>query len=179
MPLSETFVVNILMDATIELLLQKLRIEVDDDAKAGLVRSGRLQDDPTTQKVNVLIYPSDEEWPDVLDTKSEENGMFSPGPYFMGGGTFWRRRFKVEFQIFFINDGARDDARLKAQLVLGRAHNALVNFNVAAATERDSFGEKAYGIQVVKSYLLGGGGDGDWNHRGYLWLEYLTERENA
>jgi hypothetical protein len=177
MALSETFVVNLIMDATIALLLQKLKIDVDDDAQAGLVRSGRLQDDPTTRKVNVLVYPSDESWPDILDTKSEEHGMHTPGPYFLGGGMFWRRRIKVEFQIFFTNDGSRDLARQKAQLVLGRASHALSEFRPATVIPRDSFGERPYAVQVCKSYLLGGGGDGDWNHRGYLWLEYLTEKD--
>lgn len=179
--LDHTSVVNLVLDATVELLVQKLRVSQDDDAKAGLVRAGRLQDDPTNKKINVLLRPGGQEYPDELNTDTSNSaGKYVPNAYWIGGphgGMYWKRYIKIEFSIFFSNEASRDTARTKAQIVMGRTHNALLTWDIGRALPRDSFGEHAYDLQVMKSFLDEGGGDGDWNWRGFLVMQYLTEIE--
>lgn len=179
--LDHVSIANSLMDATVDRLRLKLREEQDDQARAGLVRAGKLQADPTDKKVNVLIHPGGEEWPDILNTDTGESaGMYVPATYEIGGlygGTFWRRRFRVELSIFFSNETSRDNSRQKALVVLHRAHNALLTWDVGREVGRDDFGEHAYALQVTKMNIREGGGDGDFNWRGDLWLEFLTSIE--
>lgn len=179
--LDHTSIVNIVMDATVERLVQRLRVQVDDGAKAGLIRAGRLQDDPTNKKINVLIHPGGSDYPDEINTNTSPSaGMFVPGTYTIGGGygsVFWRRYIQIEFQVFFSNESSRNTARTKAQVVMSRTHNALLTWDIGRETVKDSFGEKAYDKQVIKAYMDEGGGDGDWNWRGFIVLEYLTEIE--
>lgn len=177
--LDDTSIVNILMDATVEHLKAKLLTDVVDDAQAGLVRSGRLQDDPNNKKVNILIHSGGEEWPDVLNTPAYASmGMTAP-TYIIGGpsaGSYWRRRFRVELQIFFTNDSNRNNARMKSFVALQRAHHALRTMGLAAIPA-DSFGEKAHMLQVFDQHLDEGGGEGDFNFRGEIKIEFLTEFE--
>ena len=41
----------------------------------------------------------------------------------------------------------------------------------------DSFGERAYAVQVYKLYVEEGGGEGDYNWRGCIMVEYFTMKE--
>ncbi len=176
--LDQTSILNSLIDATSDRLKAKLQTEPTDDARAGLVRPGKLQDDPTSKKINLLVHPGGELWPDVLNTEDNGPGMFAPtytigSPY---GSAYWRRRLRVELSMFFENEASRANSRMKANVVLSRAQHALMTMNMADIP-RDDFGEKAHMVQVAKMFLYEGGGDGDFNWRGEMWIEYLTELE--
>jgi len=176
----QTGIVNILLEATAERLLQKLLTDVTDESKAGLVRTGKLQDDPTSRKVNILIHPGGEDWPDKLSVDGSGVGKHVENAYTIGGaygGIFWRRRALIEIQMFYTNESDRDTSRMRSHVVLSRAHHALNTWDVGRETPKDDFGEKAYDLQVVQSWLREGGGEGAFNWRGEIRIEFLTEIE--
>lgn len=174
----QTSVLNLLLDGTADLLRDHLLTQVDDDSKAGLVRTGKLQDDPTSRRVNILIHPGGEEWQDKINTDGSSAGKYVDNAYTIGGdygGVYWRRRVKAELQMFFTNEASRDTARIKAHVVLSRALNALLTWDVGKQIPQDSFGEKVYDLQITGSWLREGGGEGDFNWRGEMRIEFLTE----
>lgn len=174
----QTGIVNVLLNATADILREKLLTEVTDESKAGLVRTGKLQDDPTSKQVNILIHPGGEDWPDKLNTDGAAAGKHVDNAYLIGGqygGMFWRRRVRIEIQMFFTNEANRDSARTKAMVVLSRAHHTFNTWDVGRLTPADDFGEKAYDLQVARMWLREGGGEGDFNWRGEILIEFLTE----
>lgn len=176
--LDDISIINLLIDAMADRLITKMQIQATDEAKAGLIRAGKLQDDPTLRKVNILIHPGGIDWPDILNT--ENNGPGLAGPTYSIGGAFgsafFRRRFIIEIQVFYPNDTSRVSTRTRALVVLSRIHNALFTMRVGMVST-DSFGETALQIQILESYLREGGGDGDFNWRGQMVVEFLTEIE--
>lgn len=178
--LNQTSALNILMEGVANRIALKVLSEPTDNAKAGLVRTGRLQDDPTNKKVNILIHPGGEKWPDILDTKDESAGLHGPATHTIGrgfGSQYWRRRVKVEITIFFINQTTRDAARIKSNLVVSRIMSALLTWDVGRETPKDSFGEHCYAVQIANTFIEEGGGAGDYTWRGEMIVELLTEIE--
>ncbi len=181
--LSDTSVVNLIVDATVDYIKLRVLTNITDAAKAGLVRAGKLQDDPTTRKINILIHPGGEEYPDVLNTNLGAGaGKYVESAYTMGsnsgnGTVFWRRRLKIEYEIFFSNEALRSDARSKAQMVIDRTRHALLLWDIGALRLKDTLGEYPYDLQVLKQWIFEGGGDGDYNWRGWLVVEFLTETD--
>ncbi len=178
--LDQTDIDDMLMDATEARLLQLLRTDVSDDAQAGLVRAGKLQDDPTTKKINILLHPGGEEYKNGLLTRnSPSDGKYVDSTYWIGGGggNFQAHYIKVELQLFYSNEPNRKVSRKKSTLVLARVKHALNTWDVAAEIGvKDSFGESVYDLQVKDNWLFEGGGDGDFNWRGWLVIEFLTEQ---
>lgn len=178
--LSQTDIVNLVIDALNVRLNDYLKDNQTDDAKAGLIRPGKLQDDPTKYKISILIHPGGEEYPDGMNVhNSPSYGKFIDNVYTIGGGgsKFYLRYVKLEFQMFFTNSPNRDDQRKKAQLVMDRAAHHIDVWDVGREVPKDDLGEHAYDLQVVKQWLFEGGGDGDFNWRGWLVVEFLTEKE--
>jgi hypothetical protein len=168
----------LLIEGILSRLEQMLQLTIDDDARAELIKVGLLQDDPTVKKINVTIHTGGEAWPDVLNTNDSGPDAYAP-TYTIGGSygsQFWRRRFRVEFNIFFAGT-SRDDARKKSLLLLSRALHGLVTWDVSGEIATDSFGEHPYIIQVAQSWIEEGGGEGDYNWRGEMRLEFITELE--
>lgn len=179
--LDETDIDDMLMDATEARLLQYLRTDVTDDAQAGLVRAGKLQDDPTAKKINILLHPGGEEYKNGLQQHGQgySNAKYVDSTYYIGdgGGDFQRHYIKVELQLFYSNEPNRKVSRKKSTLVMARAKHALKTWDVAAEIGvKDSFGEYVYDLQVLDNWLFEGGGDGDFNWRGWLVIEFLTEQ---
>jgi len=178
--LDQTDIVTLLMDATEVRLRTKLIDEVSDDAKAGLVRAGKLQDDPTTKKINVLIHPGGEEYPDHINShQSPGYGHYIESTYTIGdGGTkFYLRYIKIEFQLFYSNSPNRSDSRKKSQLVIDRAKRIMDTWDVGREVPKDDLGEHAYNVQTLSQWLFEGGGDGDFNWRGWMIVEFSTEQD--
>lgn len=180
MPLSVS-ILNVLMSDLRDWLEQELKTLIEgtvagDDAKAGLIKVGKLKDDPTVYAINVMVYPGDEEWPHILNTQDEGPGMFGP-TYEIGGGQiqFWRRRFVVEFEMFFEGEYDQLVASNKANVVLSRAQHALFTFPIPQTT--DDFGEHAHMVQCDKTYVREGGGEGDYIWRGRMNIEFFTSVE--
>lgn len=179
--LDQESLINKLIDGVSELLELKLKTEITDDAKAGVVRPGKLQDDPTLRKINILIHTGGEDWPDKLNQNfGPTAGIFSNFSRSLGGeygSAMWRRYIVVEFEIFFPNSNSRTDARMKANLVMSRARNAIHKWIPGRAIAPDSFGESVQAVQPVQHWLREGGGTGDFNWRGEMVVEFLTELE--
>lgn len=166
-------IVDILIEGTSDLLKQKLIDEVYDSSVAGLVRPGKLQADPTEKKINILIHPGGRENPDIIGALSDESLYYEFGSK---SSMFWRRRIEIELKMFFTSERQRSDSRIKANLVMSRAVHALMCQNVSRMP-MDSFGERAYAVQVYKLYVEEGGGEGDYNWRGCIMVEYFTMKE--
>lgn len=168
----DTSIINLLIERTVSHLTQKLVTEINDDTKVGVLRGGNLQDNPLKGGQNILCHPSDQEWPDILNAQ-ESNGMYAP-IHEIGGGSWIRRRFKAEFQLFYRNERERDVARQSANIVKSRAEKALETMPLDIG--KDSFGEAAHYIQVWDSWIDEGGGPGTFIWRGFLRFEVLTSR---
>lgn len=178
--LDQTDIETLLMDATEALLRNALLTTQTDDAKAGVVRAGKLQDDPTTKKINILLHPGGEEYKNTLNRHtSPEQGKYVPSAYTIGGGgsAFYLHYIKIELELFFSNSPNRSDSRKKSSLVMSRAKRVLNTWDVGRLVPKDDFGEHAYDLQVLDHWLFEGGGDGDFNWRGWLVVEFLTEQD--
>ena len=135
--LNETSITSNIVEGLETMLNEELIDNVSDDAKVGLIRAGLLQADPTIKKINILIHPGGEDWPDMLNTNKEGPDMFGP-TYTIGGefgSSFWRRRFRIQLDMFFTRESDRENARKKAQLVVARAHSALVKWDIGKNIE--------------------------------------------
>lgn len=178
--LSQSDCVNLLMEASVTRLQTFVMDTITDDAKAGLVRAGKLQDDPTDRKINILAHPGGEEYKDTLNRhNSPASGKYVESPYWIGegGGGFYLRYLKLEFQFFFPNSPSRDDAQKKSQLVIDRCKHCLMTWDVGSEVPTDDLGEHAYDLQVLDQWIFEGGGDGDFNWRGWMVIEFLTEQD--
>lgn len=171
--LVHTSILNNLSDALVDQLTARLKLTgYTDSAAAGLVRAGKLQDDPTTKKINILVRNGGIDWPDELFTPDGAASAHEIGsPY---GKDFWKRRFIIELQLFYVNENKRDYARQKTSVVVSRAIHALRTQDYGLI-DADSFGESAYACYVIYQHVDEGGGVGDFNWRGKIYLEYHTE----
>lgn len=169
-----TSILNILIEAQRDWLIQKLITEVSDTTKAGLVQSGIFHDDVSDTVINIFVHPGNDKWRHEMNT----GGPGYQVPTFeMGGGdciASYRRRFRIELKMMLDQD-VRDDARTIAQVVLSRAENALMHMPIPAGT--DSFCESVVSpCQVISSYMFETGDIGQYYWRGEILTEWLTER---
>lgn len=174
-------IMNVLMDAVINRLSEEMIDNATDDIKAGLVRAGKLQADPTDTKITLLIHPGGRDFPHILNTQEGGPGMTAPD-YEIGGGlpdrsfqgsVFTRKRLVVELELFYPREQYRQRAQLKANAVLSRAVWAIWSMNVPF--EMDDFGEQATGqFQVLNHYIEESGGKGTFIWRGEIQVEFMT-----
>jgi hypothetical protein len=173
-------VTNLLLSAVNDYLTEIMQNELDesDPTRAGMVRPGLLQDDPTKDKVNILSFPND---PDAADSSSWRNeivadkangGEVNPPPYEIGGGEMWYRRFTTQLELFFRTKVKRDEAREYASIILSRAELAIARASIWVGT--DDFGEEPLQLRVMASSLSQGGGDGQFIWHGKIWWQVLT-----
>jgi hypothetical protein len=170
--MTDTSLLNILLEAVADRLTDTLidDVSVGDPTLAGLVRSGKLQADPTAAKINVLVHFGSKEWPHEVNTN--HTGLRAPIREIGGVETVYQlRRFRVELALFFSGERDRDVARTKAHVVLSRAQHALMTIEMPV---QDSFGESPMLSNVASSYLLESGGPGNFIWRGELKVEFLT-----
>ncbi|PJF45106.1 MAG: hypothetical protein CUN55_00520 [Phototrophicales bacterium] len=173
-----TSIIYSIMQSVANHMAQKLITEISptDPTRAGVVREGKLQDAPTTGKINLLIHTGGPEWPDVLYTPDKRGTVGISAPTYEIGSTFqvsyWMRRFRVEFEMFFVGINDRSVARNNAMIVLSRAHSAILTTPLPQGN--DTFGESASIIQVSQSYTEEGGGIGNFIWSGEIRFEVLT-----
>jgi hypothetical protein len=170
--MSDTDIVNLCEEKLVTELLLNLQTNVSDNTKVTLVREGKLQDDPTVNYFTLLTHPGGEEFPDVLNDPGD-NSYAAPVREIGGSirNFYYRRRFKIEYSLFFNGENNRKVAHDKAQIIKGRAERTVAQLTMPGA---DSFGERAYDIQWVKSWIREDGGPGEFIWRGYMWVEFLT-----
>jgi hypothetical protein len=176
-------IINVLMDAVTDRLEKVLITDATDDAKAGLVRKGRLQDDPTKTKITVLVHPGTREFPHILNRENEGPAMFAP-VYEIGGGDHsdnrsfqgtvtLRRRIVVQLSLFFPNSLDRERAQIISNVVLSRAMWAIFSMEVPPTV--DDFGEMPTGqLQILDNYIEESGGRGTFIWRGEIQTEFMT-----
>jgi len=175
MALSQVSALNLLMDGLVVALSAELidAVPEDDDSAAGLVRAGRLQDDPTIEVKNILVHGATAKWPDMLQVDELPQIQFPVYEMGSGGGVFWMRRFTTELQLYFDNEYDREVARKKAMVIKSRAEKAVLRM---AMPEEDDFTEKAILVQLRESYYDELGGEGTYIWKGHQKLEFLTHR---
>lgn len=167
--MSEISILNTLVTSMNDTLNHDLIDVITSDTKAGLVRFGNLQDDPTIGQLNILIHRGNKEWRDQL--KLTDEGIYSP-TYEVGGMQWWWRRYIVQLTFFFDQELDRDVARVKANIVLSRVMRSL--FDMSIPTTVDDFGESAHSLQIRDAYLNESGGEGEFIWRGEVLVEFLT-----
>lgn len=171
MTLVDTSVVNLIMDRVVDEMSEGMIDAVTDTSQVGLLRTGRLQSDPTIGKLNVLLQQGGEKWPDKLAQPSDF-GIRSPYTYELGGASWWRRRFIVNYQLFFLGETNRNVARITANVVFSRFQRKLKDLSFTGL--KDTFGEKAVALQTVRQWMKEEGGVGTFIWRGEHWVEFLT-----
>ena len=177
--MADTSILNLIIDAAIDKLVEDLSTNISDETKAGLIRDGRLQDDPTQYGITVLAYPNDpydETWIHTVAKGKEHNllGLDVP-PYEIGGGEMWWRRFTAQLVMFFEPDVNRHEARMRAMVVLSRAEWSLSNLSIGDLG--DTFGERGHKVFVVRSYTRHSGGTGTYIWKGMVNFVALTSKE--
>lgn len=166
-------IVNTLINDCVEYLSEKLITEITDETKVGLVRSGRLQSDPTVYKLNITLHPGGHDNPDVMLPKGYAGIEF---PFYMPNGTYWLRKFYASFEMFFVGETERDEARTKSNVVMSRARAAIMSMPMPSRP--DSFSEGAIMRPfVTKIELTEGGGPGNFIWRGEMHFEFVTDTE--
>lgn len=172
---------NTLLDAVVARLVDVCITQIDseDDTRAGVAREGPLQQDPTSGRINLLVYPGDpddDDWVDSLRTYYVNADMGVPAgmPTFeIGGGAMYWRVYTVEFSIFLAGDSF-DEARTTAHVVKSRVEQALRTMSLPSGY--DDFNEIAVGPRVIQtSQMLPGGGPGNYNWRGKIHYAIGTE----
>lgn len=172
--LDSTSAVDLIMQAVADRLALFMITNATDDARAGLVRTGLLQDDPTNKRINILIHPGGPSYLDGFVTG--EDGI--PQHYINAsyGGSFYKRHIRVEFSLFFTQESSRDNARKKALVAMARARHAIETLDISSV-DRDSFGERPFEQHIIQEHVYEGGGEGDYNWRGEMVVKFLTEYE--
>lgn len=190
-------IVDMVIDAYVTYLTYTMITTIDEDnpTRAGEVRGGRLQDDPTLSGIFVLFHPNDVSetgWKSVPSLAESNHPMGISGggggisplpPFQIGGGEFlWWRRFTMEIGCFFINKGyTRNQARQYAHIVFGRAEQSIIKGGV----DRDAgilglidiFGETVLNVILSSTrYTEGGGPPNDFIWRGRIHFDALTAR---
>jgi hypothetical protein len=163
-------IVDMLMDHAVDYLAEAMMEEISDDTKVGLLRSGRLQADPTVKKINLTIHQGGVDHPDILVPKDHPLIKYQ---YEIGGGQFWLRRFRVKFEMFFIGDISRDESRRKANVVASRTRALLQKMPLSGM--QDSFTETPIDRHATQLEMREGGGPGAFIWRGDLLWEVVTE----
>jgi len=170
--LDQTSILNILPDALVTRLTEKLITDPDDDAKATNVIRGRLRDDPEGLII-VKVEEGGEPWPHRLNINQ---GGMRAATYEIGGtnyGSFHRKRFVIVFELHFGEGDAVTQER-KAKVVYSRTQHAIHTMDMPT---RDDFGERASMVQIAGGYLTDDGGDADFVWNGMIWVEFLTTLE--
>lgn len=168
----DTSIINVLMDHTRDHLIQLLMTDIteEDGGRAGLIKVGKLQDDPTVLIKNLMLREAEK--PHVVHEEGY-NGVKTP-PYEIGGtyAGHWWYMFRVQFAMFFTGETDRDVVRTKANLVLSRAQNAI--HRIKAPNVVDSFGSSAIRCLCTDALISEGGGPGDFNWRGEMCVEWFV-----
>lgn len=171
-------IINMVIESVNNHLTEILQDDVDttDSTRAGLVRPGLLQDDPTRFKVIAMTFPNDPDadgqWRSEIVVPNGNGADYNPPPYELGGGEMWYRRFTVQLEMFFGARIDRDTSRQLATVILSRAERSIALAPVALGS--DDFGEQGIQTRVMSSTLSQGGGDGQFIWYGKVWFQVLT-----
>ena len=186
-----TDIVDMVIDALAADITAEVKngVPVDDMSRAGEVKAGRLQSDPTDPINSVEIHPNyppnREGWSHIY-AKSQSNQASEflkygaptiGGAGEIGGGMWWWRRGSCQLRCFYTSqDLTRSEARQHANLFRRRVEDAIYQAPTVLALSADSFGETVgHIIRPTESFLVEGGGPpNSWLWQGWVKWEVLT-----
>lgn len=154
------------------------QIDISDPTKAGIVREGPLQDDPTKYHVSVLTYPNDpdheDQWLSEVTAGSNSPPLGTPlvTTYEIGGGEMWYERFCTTLELFWKSDVNRDTALELSAVVLNRARAALRRMPVPYV---DDFGTTSLDLRVMKHQMIPSGGPSSFISHCKIYFQVLCE----
>jgi len=168
----DTSIRNLLQDHVRDTLQDQMIDLVDStDSPLGLVKSGKLQADPTVTRLNLLVREGGDEYPDILLPRDYAP---VPAPVFeLGGGQMWLRRFTCFYELFYLGESNRDAARSSAYVIFSRFAKVIREIPMSGLS--DTFGEAAILVRITKQVMREGGGPGSFIWRGEHYIEFLTE----
>ena len=150
--------------------------DTDDPTAAGLIRSGKLQADPTKSKITLLLHPFSEGNKAKQNLDDKYPGLHAPsrtlGNY---GEHFFRVPFLIELKIY-IKTRKRSEAREIAMVTLSRTIYHLLRAQPATEYTSplpnipDEFGTMASMIQIDDWWLRETGGEGMYIWNGEIWF---------
>lgn len=175
---------NTFLEFMADVLVEKLTVNSDPDiavqneATAGLIRAGKLQDDPTVAGINILLHPAKADSPNMTNHPGASWGINFEESYELGGDippAWFLKKFNVELRLFFDNETERSIAQTKAQVVLSRVVHAIHGINGRFhEIPMDTFGEKGHMLSIQNFFLREGGGIGTFIWRGTVEVDVLT-----
>ena len=178
--MTDTSVMNLIIDRINDNLEQAMLEKVSkvDDTRAGLVRTGLLQDDPTIYKIVVLSFSNDpdrdDRWKHSITNYDPTSTSGIPG-YEIGGGEMWYRRFTTKLEMYWKSNFNRLKARQDANVVLSRAEHTIRKSAMNGLA--DDFGEYALQLYIKNSELYEAGGEGQFITHAKIWWEVLTGKD--
>lgn len=178
-----TMIVPLILLETKRYLEVELQDEVPDTdpTKAVVVKVGRFQDNPVKKNVLVAISGGDFEDPSYLDARADHENLNQFGLRNLpigeiGGGTYWWRRFSIDFRTFFVKQRYEEQIAMKyAYEFYGRLLKAVETCTLRLT---DSHGEKTNNIPpfIEGASFFESGGAKQYIWRGKLLWRVLTWR---
>lgn len=177
------------MSEIVSLILQRMKTQVeqelvlaqppDDVLIPSMVKVGRFQDDPVTNRIYVALNTGDSADPEFMDgivtlREMERIGVRFPARE-IGGGERWWRRGRAQIGCFFITTPYTEEVALDySHIVMGRLRHAVDNTHVSDLV--DEFGERAKAIFVyARNFFESGGPPNQYIWRGSIHWQVLTE----
>lgn len=175
---------DLIVEQTVKELTLALQ-SVYADEEPGIVKGGKLQDNPLKKRIYVCVHigdPNDPQWVDRISGTRGDNVRGLEIPVFEFGGdaaesVMWWRCFLVEFGLFLPKSKEnQDEARALANHIRGHIEGALHRSRGIPGLV-DSFGEFSVRMLVRKSSASEGGGPpASYIWRGGVWFQVLTQR---
>lgn len=183
--MTDAAISDMLVDAMVLDLTDLANTIGTDDEQWGIVKGGRLQDNPTKYDVYICVHIGDPEdpnnWMDstVANTRDalDRRDFRFPAQEVGGGGQMWWRRFTVEFGYYGMKiQSNRDESRRIADITRGRISRCL-NHSTNLTGITDLFGECSLQyVEVASGLFEGGGPPKNFIWRGRIRSQVLTAR---
>lgn len=168
---------NMIIDNTIDWLTSEMK-DKPEEVKAGTVRAGRLQDDPTKfTGINILVNDDTESDSGALAKPSTDGRLGAPA-YMIGGATHQVLCFKIDLVFHFKGEADRVVARRKCHVLVSRLRRALKDMPLpkhpVTSQPKDDFGEVIVKQELGNYTLIESGGPGHYIWTGNIAFSYLT-----
>lgn len=172
--MSDTSIVNLCTDRLVSVINTEMKDNILDETSLGLARAGRLQANPLTYKLNLLVREGGSGWPDII---IPPNYPFYAPQYEMPWGESWLRRLVCEYELFLFTKD-RIEAHRIANVVFSRLKWVVGNLNIGGlAGLTDTFLETAVMVHSTKLKTTEGGGPpANFIWRGDHYVEFVTNQ---